>query len=563
MDPLAQQIVDLTAGWRTGAPAEAEVLRILREVPDAELDAVLADLDVDKVVGDVDDHAWGPDHRTELLDLLLRERVDELSPSTLAGVISALHSGPTPRSHQEAIVDVLVSRSGASFHDLKYRLNATGDYHDLEHLVFQDIDEDLRGRLLEHFAAQAGVDPTSDLRVLCDIDDTVRCAIHDDRYPRGTVYPGVVELLQALDDGAAEEPGRAGDLTFVTARPSGPRGLVEQYTRNGLAVLGLPPHAVLGGSLLNLHTKAAIAERKVQNMERDHLLFPECRMVFVGDSGQADGQVGAQMHRTAPGHVVGTLLHNVTDLTAQERADWARQGVHVFDTYAGAAAHALRLGLVSGEQARAVAAATREGLVALDLEPEERQRLERDLAVDEAAVEELVGRPARQGPRPMGEDGRSPVGAAGRRRQEDQMALTSTASATWKGNLFQGSGVTRMDSSGLGTFDLNWKARTEEGQAATNPEELLGAAHAGCFSMAFSNALDQNGTPPTQLDTQAEVTFDTSDGPTITGVHLTVRGQVEGISAEDFQRIAEEAKAGCPVSKALAGTSITLTAELA
>ncbi|AXH97895.1 OsmC family peroxiredoxin [Ornithinimicrobium avium] len=143
------------------------------------------------------------------------------------------------------------------------------------------------------------------------------------------------------------------------------------------------------------------------------------------------------------------------------------------------------------------------------------------------------------------------------------MALTSTASATWKGNLFQGSGVTRMDSSGLGTFDLNWKARTEEGQAATNPEELLGAAHAGCFSMAFSNALDQNGTPPTQLDTQAEVTFDTSDGPTITGVHLTVRGQVEGISAEDFQRIAEEAKAGCPVSKALAGTSITLTAELA
>ena len=115
---------------------------------------------------------------------------------------------------------------------------------------------------------------------------------------------------------------------------------------------------------------------------------------------------------------------------------------------------------------------------------------------------------------------------------------------------------------GLGTFDLSWKARTEEGQAATNPEELIGAAHAGCFSMAFSNILDKNGTPATQLDTRAEVTFD-PNGPEISGIHLTVRGQVEGISAEDFQRLADQAKGGCPVSKALTGTKITLAAELA
>lgn len=142
------------------------------------------------------------------------------------------------------------------------------------------------------------------------------------------------------------------------------------------------------------------------------------------------------------------------------------------------------------------------------------------------------------------------------------MALTSNASATWQGNLFEGSGTTRLDSSGLGTFDLSWKARTEEGQGTTNPEELIGAAHAGCFSMAFSNILDKNGTPATQLDTRAEVTFD-PNGPEISGIHLTVRGQVEGISAEDFQRLADQAKAGCPVSKALAGTEITLAAELA
>jgi hypothetical protein len=389
MDPRAQQITSLTEGWRTGTDAEAQVLTILRDTPSGGLDAVVRDLDVDKVIGDIDDHRWGPRHRSELLDLLLRERLAELSPEALALVLAALHSGPTPRSHQQAITDVLTSFTGDRFHDLKYRLNTTRDYHDLEHLVFGDLDEDLRQRLLEHFAEQALVDPTSDLRVLCDIDDTLKCAIHDDRYPRGTIYPGVVVLLKALDDGAAEEPNRAGDLTFVTARPGGPRGLVEQYTRDDLAVLGLPPHSVLGGSLLNLRTKASMAERKLQNMHRDRQLFPECRMVFIGDSGQADGQVGAEMHRIDPDHIVATLLHNVTDLTPQQREEYAAQGVHVFDTYAGAAAHALRLGLIRTDQAQAVVEATREGIGVVDLTDAQRERLERDLAADTAAVAAL------------------------------------------------------------------------------------------------------------------------------------------------------------------------------
>lgn len=141
------------------------------------------------------------------------------------------------------------------------------------------------------------------------------------------------------------------------------------------------------------------------------------------------------------------------------------------------------------------------------------------------------------------------------------MAKVSTGSATWKGSLFEGSGTARMDTSGLGTFDMTWKGRTEEGEKATNPEELIGVAHASCFSMAFSNMLDKNGTPPTQLDTRADVTFVPGEG--ITGIHLTVRGQVPDISEDDFQRIAGEAKEGCPVSQALKGTEITLTAELA
>lgn len=141
------------------------------------------------------------------------------------------------------------------------------------------------------------------------------------------------------------------------------------------------------------------------------------------------------------------------------------------------------------------------------------------------------------------------------------MAKVSTGSATWRGSLFEGSGTARMDTSGQGTFDMTWKGRTEEGEKMTNPEELIGTAHAACFSMALSNMLDKNGTPPTQLDSRADVTFVPGDG--ITGIHLTVRGQVPGIDEGDFTRIAEEAKKGCPVSQALAGTEITLTAELA
>lgn len=391
VDPRAARIVELSDGWRTGREAEAEIISILRDTPPAELETVLDDLDVDKLLGDVDDHRWGPDHRSELIDLLLRERIEALSPQMVAVILAALHSGPTPRTHQEAIVEVLTSRTGEDFHDLKYRLNTRGDYHDLEHLVFEDLDEDLRDRLLEHFAEQATVDPTSDLRVLCDIDDTLKCAIHDDRYPKGTIYPGIVALLHALDEGAAEEPNRAGDLTFVTARPGGPSGVVEQYTLNGLSELGLPPHSVLGGSLLNLHTKARIAERKLQNMERDRLLFPECRMVFIGDSGQADGKVGAEMHARDPEHIVGTLLHNVTEVHASATQEYAELGVHVFDTYAGAAAHAVRLGLIRVDQAREVAAATRDELGALtDLTDEQRSLLEEKLAADEAAIETLA-----------------------------------------------------------------------------------------------------------------------------------------------------------------------------
>jgi osmotically inducible protein OsmC len=141
------------------------------------------------------------------------------------------------------------------------------------------------------------------------------------------------------------------------------------------------------------------------------------------------------------------------------------------------------------------------------------------------------------------------------------MATTRKAAAHWEGSLTEGGGRVALESSGLGTYDVTWASRAEEPNGRTSPEELIAAAHASCFSMALSNGLAKAGNPPASLDTTAEVDFQPGQG--ITGIRLAVRGDVPGISAEDFAKHAEDAKANCPVSKALAGTTITLEATLA
>ncbi|MEL5958766.1 OsmC family protein [Streptomyces sp. CLV115] len=140
------------------------------------------------------------------------------------------------------------------------------------------------------------------------------------------------------------------------------------------------------------------------------------------------------------------------------------------------------------------------------------------------------------------------------------MATTRQAHTVWEGNLIEGKGVVTFDSSGIGEFDVSWPSRAEKPNGKTSPEELIAAAHSSCFSMALSHGLASAGTPSTQLTTTADVTFQPGTG--ITGIHLTVRGEVPGIDEADFVKAAEDAKANCPVSQALTGTTITLSASL-
>jgi osmotically inducible protein OsmC len=138
-----------------------------------------------------------------------------------------------------------------------------------------------------------------------------------------------------------------------------------------------------------------------------------------------------------------------------------------------------------------------------------------------------------------------------------EMATTRKSSAVWNGSLMEGSGKVTLVSSGMGTFDVSWPARSAESNGVTSPEELLAAAHATCFSMALSNGLAKAGTPPTELRTSAEVDFVPGTG--ITEIRLFVSGDVPGLDAAGFQAAAEAAKVGCPVSKALSAVPIILT----
>ncbi|HEY7626685.1 MAG TPA: OsmC family peroxiredoxin [Ilumatobacteraceae bacterium] len=141
------------------------------------------------------------------------------------------------------------------------------------------------------------------------------------------------------------------------------------------------------------------------------------------------------------------------------------------------------------------------------------------------------------------------------------MATTRQATTQWEGSLLEGAGRVSFDSSGLGTYDVTWASRSAEPAGRTSPEELIAAAHSSCFSMALSHALANAGHAPDRLETVAAVTFQPGEG--ITGIVLTVTGTVAGLSAEEFQRFADDAKANCPVSKALTGTTISLKASLA
>ncbi len=145
------------------------------------------------------------------------------------------------------------------------------------------------------------------------------------------------------------------------------------------------------------------------------------------------------------------------------------------------------------------------------------------------------------------------------------MAVESSAETTWEGDLIHGNGTVKPASGAFGTLPITWASRTQRAAGKTSPEELIAAAHASCYAMAFSSRLAKNGTPAAKLSVKAAVTFDKGDaGWGIARSDITVRGEVPGIDAAKFAELAEDAKNNCPVSQALKGNvALSVDAQLA
>jgi lipoyl-dependent peroxiredoxin len=144
------------------------------------------------------------------------------------------------------------------------------------------------------------------------------------------------------------------------------------------------------------------------------------------------------------------------------------------------------------------------------------------------------------------------------------MSAVRRAEVSWSGELATGTGtVSALSSDAFSDLPVSWGARTESSDGKTSPEELVAAAHASCYAMAFSGGLGRAGSPPEHLAVTAEVTFDKLDaGWRVVSSALTVRGRVPGMSNEDFVRLAEVARDGCPISQALKG-NVALSVDAA
>jgi len=356
--PTIAAVNALLADRHTNRHEERGMLELLAGCSAAELDLVARSVDLAALIATFDDRVRGPDNRTALLCLLTEERIGDLSVAARAGLVQALARGRTCRQDEEALLRIFLATRGAELTALKEAVDGGSDYHDLVQLVFHDIDDEgVRDEILAHIAAEACA--PAGLKILSDIDDTLYLSWKDRRYPAKTVYPGVMQLYAELS-GSHLEPN-ASVVTFVTARPGDRAGVVEDATRRALSALGLPRARVLAGAFTKLAGNDLIAEEKIANFERYRRVFPEFRFVFFGDSGQGDVAVGERMRALAPEAVPVVLIHDVVATPEERRRELSERGVHLSDSYVGAAAIAYERGLLAVEGLeRVIAAAERE-----------------------------------------------------------------------------------------------------------------------------------------------------------------------------------------------------------
>ena len=314
---------------RTGPRAERRLLDHLRPLSSKDVVEVLEGLDLRRLLQAMDARVWGMDSRSDFL-AILESNVGGLKLETKALLVGLLAEGSTNHQEEKVLRAIFLSETGQALSELKLQIDTSHTGHDLLALLTRDIDApDLRYDIIKHFHVAAPVIPDPrhrPLRVVSDIDDTLYSSLKDVRYPRGTLYSGVLELFAA----ASGMPP-----VFLTARPEFISGIIERLTHRQLRGYGLRQPTVLSGTLPGLLGHRRMAQQKARTLTSYTELYPEHRFVFFGDSGQADMAFCESLLQTKESVLERAFIHKLADHHRGSKTKNPR--IHLFSNYGEAA----------------------------------------------------------------------------------------------------------------------------------------------------------------------------------------------------------------------------------
>lgn len=351
----AQAVFQIRSLLNLGKRAKGhdQIANILRALDNVSLNGALNAIGIDNLLASTRDSRIRSKHRARsaLVEFLGSERVRSLNFDNQVDLVHAIQNhGKKNAADLNAVRHVFLNNTGSNLTRLKTACDMNGG-SDLTDLMHNYLEGNAQSAVFAHIHAQGRVHANSPCKILSDVDDTLYSSMFDSSFPKGTVYPGLLELYHSLDIGPSEDESKEGNIVFLTARP----GFLQNSTFDKLKNLGVKRSAVLMGAMSHLIGNERIAGKKYENYTRFKELYPEFRFVWFGDTSQGDAILGGDMLMDSDGkaHVAGVFIHDMVDKSGKyrtspsERADFARRGIMIFDSYVAVAAECYRRGLIS------------------------------------------------------------------------------------------------------------------------------------------------------------------------------------------------------------------------